>query len=354
VCCGKRTSPISEIELELKSGELRILFDLARQLSQAVPIYLSFTSKFQRGMALMDLQPLHVGVQPPINLARDATVAQAFQAIGRSTLISMATNAEQLRQRPDPDAVHHLRVAARTLRSALATFKAVAADKNFERVKGELGWIAMACNQARNLDVFVEDTLEPAAQLDPPPPGLPALQAAIRCARERAHAEVAQAVASARYRALLIEVSGWVETGDWLSSKPAQGSAQAFAKRPLRAFHKRLLKHGRGLAELGDEARHRVRIDAKKLRYAAEGFQSLFPRQATARFIERLKALQDELGALNDLATAEILLSDLELDAEARFAAGELLGRKAASKNHHITCAAKALDALAETEPFWN
>jgi CHAD domain-containing protein len=230
----------------------------------------------------------------------------------------------------------------------------VAADKDFEPVERELRWIAMACDQARNLDVFAEETLEPAGQLDPPPSGLPALQTAIRVALKRAHAEVTEAVASARFRTLLIGVTGWVETGEWLDTEAAQGSALAFAQRALHKCHSRLLKHGRGLAELGDEARHRVRIDAKKLRYAAEGFQSLFAPMTTARFIERLKELQDELGALNDLATAEILLSGLELDAEAGFAAGELMGRKASTKRNHITSAAKAFDILTESEPFWS
>src|ERR1700741_3646089 len=46
---GKRTSPISEVELELKSGEPKALYGLARELSHAAPIYLSFASKAQRG-----------------------------------------------------------------------------------------------------------------------------------------------------------------------------------------------------------------------------------------------------------------------------------------------------------------
>ena len=107
------------------------------------------------------------------------------------------------------------------------------------------------------------------------------------------------------------------------------------------------------LAALSDEERHQVRIDAKKLRYAAEGFQGLYGRKAADRFIKTLKALQDELGALNDIVTAETLMSRLGLTSEAAFAAGEVVGRKAADKQRHIKAAAKALDRLEAVQPFW-
>ncbi|CUX61173.1 CHAD domain-containing protein (plasmid) [Agrobacterium tumefaciens] len=56
-----------------------------------------------------------------------------------------------------------------------------------------------------------------------------------------------------------------------------------------------------------DEHWHEARKDAKKLRYAAECFRVLFPDKRGARRYKRsvgtMEVLQDELGALNDLAT---------------------------------------------------
>lgn len=350
---GKRTSPISEVELELKSGEPKALYGLARELSHAAPIYLSFASKAQRGQALVADRPLHAHKRVRVALGADATVAAVFQAIGRSALESMAANAELLRQRPDPEGVHQLRVAARTLRSALATFKAVVADKDLERVKGELRWISKACDQARNLDVFSEETLQPALAAQPEAPALVALAEAMDAARARARADVAQAVASARFRDLLIEVTGWVDTGDWLQGEAAQATAVPFAAKALQRRRRNMLQHGRDLAELTDAERHRVRIDAKKLRYAAEGFQTLFGKKAGERFIDRLKDLQDELGALNDLATAQTLFAGLGLSGDAAFAAGQLVGARAREKDERIDRAARALHKLADVAPFW-
>jgi CHAD domain-containing protein len=249
--------------------------------------------------------------------------------------------------------VHQLRVAARTLRSAISTFRKAVADKDVERIKGELRWLARACDQARNLDVFAEGTVTPALKLDSPPRGLPELADAIDAGRDHARTEVVQAVGSARFRDFLIELAAWLQTGEWLSDERAERRAKPFAADALDARRRKLLKAGRRLDEATDAERHKVRIGAKKLRYAAEGFQSLFGRKAAGRFIDRLKDLQDELGALNDLATAEALLAELDLAPEAALAAGELVGRKSATKSRLIARAAEAVEKLADVEPFW-
>lgn len=350
---GKRVSPISELELELKAGAPAALFGLARELSHAAPIYLSFASKSQRGQALVAGEPLHAHKRAKVALGKDASIAEVFQMVARSALQSIAVNAEVLRQRTDSEAVHQLRVAARALRSALSTYREAVEDGDFARVKSELRWLAKACDDARNLDVFAEETLTWAAGLEPPPPSLPALAAEIQAAREHAAADVAQVVASARFRDLLIAVTGWVDTGAWLSRPPSGEPARPFAAEALQDRRRKLLKDGRDLARLNDEERHKVRIDAKKLRYAAEGFQGLYARKAADRFIKALKGLQDELGALNDIVTAETLLGGLGLTSEAAFAAGELVGRKAADKQRHIKAAARALDRLEAAPPFW-
>ncbi|CAN7478883.1 CHAD domain-containing protein [Phenylobacterium sp. LjRoot225] len=350
---GKRVSPISEVELELKSGEPAALFQLARELSQAAPIYLSFASKSQRGQALVADCPLHAHRRARPEIGEDATLAEVFQAIGRSTLTSIAANSELLRERPDAEAVHQLRVAARTLRSALSTFREVVEDQDYDRIKDELRWLAKACDEARNLDVFAEELLAPAVKAEPSDPGLIALAAAIQAAREHAAADVEQAVGSARFRDLLIEVTGWVETGDWLSQPPSGEAAKPFAQASLQTRRRKLLKDGRDLKRQDDAERHQVRIDAKKLRYAAEGFHGLFGRKATTRFVKALKEVQDELGGLNDLATAETLLGGLGLSAEAAFAGGEQVGRASVEKPRRIARAAKALDRFAEVDPFW-
>jgi inorganic triphosphatase YgiF len=344
---GRRSSPISEVELELKSGAPRALFDLARILSRAAPLYISFDGKASRGQALVADAPLQARRRLPVNLTRHSTVAEAFQANARDALGQIAANAVVLREAPDAEAVHQLRVAARRLRSALSAFRSVLADEGFETVRAELKWLAGATDRARNLDVFAEEVAAAARGLDPPPAALPALSEAVETARLGARAEVAQAVSSERFRALMLETTAWIETGSWLTASPKAGaSARTFARKALARRRGKLAEKGRDLAGADDAARHRLRIEAKKLRYAAEGFRSLLPARGAKRFLEPLKALQEELGALNDIATAEDLIATLALSQPAAFAAGELAGLRAAGRPRRIDRAARAYDRL--------
>ncbi|MFC3071324.1 CYTH and CHAD domain-containing protein [Phenylobacterium soli] len=350
---GRRASPISEVELELKAGRPEALFELARELSRAAPLYLSFDTKSTRGQALVADQPVVARRKEKVVLGHDCSVGEAFQANARNALAHIAANAQVLREAPTPGAVHQLRVAARRLRSALATFRPVVEDAGYQSVKDELRWLAKAFDQARNLDVFAAEVLEPAQRMANPPAGLPALGEAVEAAREEARKAACETAAGERFRALMIDAVAWVETGDWTRGEAAAEPARDYAARVLAKRLRKLVKRGKSLEARDDAARHEVRIEAKKLRYAAEGFASLFSEKKADRFVGRLKTLQDDLGVLNDIATAETLLAGLDLTPEAAFAAGELEGLRMADKAKTLAAAAKALTRLAADRPFW-
>ncbi|MEX2422320.1 MAG: CHAD domain-containing protein, partial [Actinomycetota bacterium] len=77
-----------------------------------------------------------------------------------------------------------------------------------------------------------------------------------------------------------------------------------------------------------DENLHRVRIHAKRLRYAAETVAPVIGKPARA-FARRTQRLQSVLGEYNDAVVAAAWLRDWAADAAdpaAAFAAGELAG----------------------------
>jgi triphosphatase len=349
---GDRKSPICEVELELKSGPPAALFALARELSAATPLYLAFDSKAARGQALVADGPT-ARKSDRVAFAEDATVGEAFQAIARVALAQIAANAAALRAVPDPEAVHQLRVGARRLRSAISTFKPVLQGDGMEMVKADLKWLGHACDTARNLDVFADETLRPAELAAEPTLGLEALRKAVDVARRRAWTAAAETASSERFRALMIDAAAWIETGAWRNGKGAGEDIAPFARHALKRRLKALGKRGRSVRSGDDTARHHLRIEAKKLRYAAEALAGLYGDKRVARYLGRLKDLQEQLGALNDLAAAEPLLAALPLSPEAAFTAGELVGMKAAGKPRRLAQAAKALDRLEAGEPFW-
>jgi len=351
---GDRQSAICEVELELKSGEPAALFALARELSAAAPLYLAFDSKASRGQALVAGEEAGARKSRKLELDAEVTVAEAFQAIAGAALAQVAANAAALRVQPHPDAVHQLRVGARRLRSALSTFKPVLAGEALEGLKRDFKWLGQACGRARSLDVFAEETLKPAELRAAPPPGVYALRKALDAARRAAWDEAREAAASERFRGLMIDAVGWLQTGGWRDAEGAAAPIRPFAAQAVKRRRKKLAKRGRAARCGDDAARHHLRIEAKKLRYAVEGFAGLYRKKPVRRYLQRLKALQAELGALNDLVTAEPLLAGLDLPSEAGFAAGELVGGKAAAKPELIARASKAMDRLHAADRFWD
>ncbi|WP_310541553.1 CHAD domain-containing protein [Phenylobacterium sp.] len=340
---GRRRS-LCELELELKSGDPAALFALARQLSVTAPLYLSFDGKASQGQALRSGTEREPRRHDKAPLRRGGTAGVAFQTIARNALVQIAANGVVLREAENEDALHQLRVAVRRLRSALSTFKAVVDDPKVADLKAELKWLSGACDEARDLDVFAQDNLEIAGDRTP-------LAPKIAAARAQAHAKAAAAVASKRFRDLVLETTAWVETGAWRDGERGRRSARDFAAKALERRWKKLLKLGHDLRALDDAGRHTARIAAKKLRYAAEAFAPLFTAEPGRRHLRKLKALQDTLGELNDAAVARTLVARLATeDAEG---ARDLISARDAKRPKALKAAAKQMKALADAKPFW-
>ncbi|TCU19547.1 CHAD domain-containing protein [Rhizobium laguerreae] len=300
---GERRAPIHEAELELKTGSQSDLFALARKIEALVPVKLGVRSKAERGYRLVERQQT-VFKAERLHLDKNARASAAFQAIAATCFRQFRLNEDVLIERRNGEALHQARVALRRLRSAFTLFKTLLIGDEPQRLKEELRWLAGILGEARNLDVL----LQKAADGD--------LHERLRQAREAAYDEVIQTLGSARTRALMLDFSEWLYCGDYLmveAAAPEQISTGDFAAMALDKLRKRLKRHGQALAEIDDEHRHEVRKDAKKLRYAAEFFSSLFQDERGIRrykrFIGAMEELQDELGALNDLATGPDVLA---------------------------------------------
>ena len=116
--------PLSEIELELKSGEPAAIYDVALRLLDVAPLRLETRSKAERGYALVTPdggRPPTVHVKPVI-LDAVMTVEGMLQSIGRSCLAHLLRN-EPAALADQPEGIHQMRVAVRRLRSVLSALK---------------------------------------------------------------------------------------------------------------------------------------------------------------------------------------------------------------------------------------
>lgn len=307
--------PICEIELELKSGQAGSLFDFALELQQAVPLRAGNLSKAERGYALGAPQPLAAVPATTLKLAPGLSVENGWQAIAGDCLRQIQANEAGVMQGSDPECVHQMRVGVRRLRSALELFEPLVSCPPALQV--EIEWLATELGAARDWEVLAGETLTKvigaaAGALDLEP----LRRAAQQVARVRRRKAVA-AIGSIRYARLWLMLGGWLQGARWrVGLMPAQAAGLAaplarYARQVLAHGQERLRRRGKRLREADARQRHRLRIAAKKARYATEFFQSLYRPRRVRPYLAALSALQDELGWINDMAVADGLLQQL-------------------------------------------
>jgi triphosphatase len=241
-------------------------------------------------------------------------------------------------------------------------------------LKGEFKWITGELGPAREFEVFLKRVGKPAADREQAEPGITLVSQGLRQKREDALARARAAVESQRFRDLSLDIVAWIEAGDW--TRDPDDTARVLREQPvaavaveqLRRRWKKIVKSGKRLGELDPQDRHRLRIHAKKLRYAAQFFAIVFPGKKSSRhrkdFVARLEQLQDALGDLNDIAVngklSEQLVDGEDAASKRRgsptkraFAAGRLLGREEARILPVLSEAKQAYAAFVKSKPFW-
>jgi CHAD domain-containing protein len=218
------------------------------------------------------------------------TVPAALRGVVERGTTLLLANAAGAVEGSDAEFVHQARVAVRRMRSAArlvgrAAGWPVAIDR-------ELRWIARRLGAVRDWDVLQAQTL-PALVAALPAAGPLADQAPE--VRRRDDVAWREVLAGARYARLALRLLQWASS----AADDGPTLARAAHKR-LARLHWRLFDSASFFVVLPVEQQHRVRIRAKRLRYALDLFADALPARPTARYIAQLAHLQDELGALND------------------------------------------------------
>jgi triphosphatase len=369
---GRRSSPLCEVELELRQGDEAELFKLARRLAQDVPVQLAVASKAERGYRLAAGDKLAAVKTASVAFTPELDVHRAFQAIAAACLRQLAANVPLIRAQ-DAEGLHQARVGPRRLRTAISLFSPMLEDAQTEALKRELKWITGELGPARELEVFLTEVVKPLADGKERRPGVAVLTRDLRQKRKGAFKRALIAVDSARFRRLAVDTVAWIEMGDWRHN--GQDAARSLREQTiadaggdeLKRRWKKVRKNGKHIAEVDPERRHKLRIQAKKLRYAAEFFAAAFPGKKPARlrkrFLSRLKELQDALGELNDIVVHEGLVEGLAQAEEHHrrgraptrkaFAAGRLSGREESRMASVMKEAQRAYAGFAKAKPFW-
>lgn len=366
---GARRLPISEIELELKSGEPADIAHLARRLANSVPVTYGAQAKSERGYALVAGTAEEPVDAAPIFLDRGLSAGAAFSLIGLACLHQIAANEAAVRKGKS-EGVHQMRVGLRRLRAAISLFGRVVHGQETNDIKRELKWLTEQLGPARDLDVLVSESVEPLRETVAQKREIGLLEAELKAKRDAGFDRARAAVESARCRELTLQAALWLINGKWLRAKGALITARRdqravdFASDVLRQRTRKIVKRIGKLKRLSARQRHKLRIAVKKLRYATGFFESLFASakatKTRKKFEKTLKAMQEALGALNDIAVHEKLASryahakaPAKKRPEKAFAIGILTGREQGEARAHVATAAAAGRKLARARPFW-
>jgi len=358
---------LCEIELELKRGTAAKLFEVARELVQTLQVRLAVKSKSERGYEIIDGQQELPIKAVPIDLSADASTGDAFKMIGLACLKQVIDNEPALIN-GDSEGVHQMRVGLRRLRAGMSLFAFLLRDPQTTKIKAELKRLAGELGPARELEVLVNRVIAPVKRQRIYWRGMPSLSHEIAERRNAALKRAQDAVRSARFRSLTLDLAAWLETGHWTHPQDDlvrdQGDLPVidYAAEQLTRRWRKVRKKGRAISRLDARSRHKLRIQTKKLRYAVEFFATLFQNKRAAKrrkhFHSALERLQNGLGDLNDIAVHEKTIAALSVhhprsDPSRVFAAGLLTGREDARVEAAITEANEAYLDLARVKQFW-
>ena len=344
---GSRCARLDELELELKLGTPTALFGLASRLVEEFPADLSVVTKSGEEAAWWMVARCSLRHFEAPTLTGRMTAGEAFKVIARAALDQVLWNSELVREAPSSEAIHQARVGLRRLRTTLKTFKPVVEDGTWSAIRDGLKAFSAELDPARNLDVFIDgawgrDAVERGSE-----------DAAPRAAQAAAYERARRAAGSPATRRVLLETLIWIEIGPWTQTG-AKGARRrdrpitAFAAGSLEKARARMLADGARLSRLDPPSRHRIRIQAKALRYAADVFDQLFgdhPKRAK-RFLKVLGTLLGDLGDLNDIATARVLAPGFSR-------APEVLAREALRERERLAAAKNAFAAFRKAKPYW-
>jgi CHAD domain-containing protein len=293
-----------EVEVELGDADEQLLRQSARWLADAGAVPSRSGSKLARA----------VGAVPMRNRLPAGSLAALVIAHLHEQHRAIVRGDVELRR--GLDAVHRTRVATRRFRSVLRIFAELFDEERRQRLDAELKWYAGELGIERDLQVMRRHLIEAAAALPDAVRDrtIEYLSTRLDTDEQAARGRVLEALNGQRYAALLRDVRAFVEeppAGGDLPAKKVRGYVRIARKKARRRVA------AAATPPQYDERTHRARKATKRGRYTAELAAPVLGPKAE-QLAERHKAIQDELGELQDAVVAAAYLERIATRATGR------------------------------------
>lgn len=298
----------------------------------------------------------------PAPVSANQTASEALATILLHNLDYLVQWEETARSWDDIEGVHQMRVSFRRMRSALSLFRKMVPKEVSSHWSEEMRWLANQMGLARDLDVFIDEGLSEVTN-KLPLTGQEKLYAVAKVHQARAYQEIVRPMLdSERYAQFKTGFGDWIKNREWEKSlvrkkqrKRIDMNLIPFSRKLMDKQERQVLTSGSHINQESQKEMHQLRIECKKLRYAAEFFHPLF--QGMGDFIRHMKGLQDLLGLMNDVAVMQqlldILLADIT-DPEIQVYAGGLVGWRTSHYHHMLERFEQYWEELIEAKhPWW-
>jgi triphosphatase len=315
---GQRPMQLRRVEVEVQPEWLTALEPIVDQLRSSCGLQPAGLSKFEAGLLALGQDIPGAPDLGSTAISEDSTIGELAYAVLRRQVTVLREKEPGTRLGEDIEELHDMRVATRRLRAALALFSNVLPVRA-QTFRQELGWLARVLGAVRDLDVQIEglddmvaetaglSALLPSIDHDP----LGELAALLEREREAARASMLEALDSVRWERLAKGLAAMVQQGPARRSVATRVPAVVALPDLVESRHSAVAKAGTRAKKSGVVADfHRVRIRAKRLRYALEFSADVYGGR-TNRFVRQLSALQEELGRMQDAEVACLRLAEL-------------------------------------------
>jgi CHAD domain-containing protein len=235
----------------------------------------------------------------------------SFAAAGRKAMWiqvdRMLAREAAVRDPSETDALKRYRVATRRLRAALRVFREAYPKRETKPIRTGLSDLADALGAVRDLDVRLEEIERWAAEQDDEArTAIEPLRKALAARRHAAAATLARKLDSRGHHRLMVTLIGFVTALEADAASPGGAPDRSVRDRAASSVWTayELVHAYASVVRWADlPTLHALRIEAKRLRYTIEFLGDVLgPGRELA--VERLVALQDHLGALNDATLA--------------------------------------------------
>lgn len=301
-------------------------------------------------------------------LPPDATADEAFRLTLTHCRWHILANIPAVLEAHEVEGVHQLRVALRRLRVALASFGKEFRNPAIEALRMRAKILAQGLAPARDMDVFLDELFEPAAQSNGSIEAFSVLRERAQAARGEGWERAVREVSGLAFHTFLHDLAEAIDARQWYDQASPEalalfeGPARELADHMLSKRLKQAKRRAKRLDTLSEPERHQLRIALKKMRYTADFFASFYPPEDVKPFQKRLSRMQDILGLLQDVAVARNTLKHLVEEpegslygvrADVSFAAGTVYGWHLDRANSAWTDAVSCWKGFAKARPFW-